>query len=161
MRKQEKRRILLLLLLLLVVVIVKISIGGKQEVNDNEGREIVREKNTAEKDEYVEVLKDGTRINKSENLKQVKTLGVLEFSNIQLSNKNGQSVLLADVKNMGSTATEMQLVDVIILGKNGEQLTKVIGAVAPLEGGESSQLNISMTMDYSNAYDFKIEARTK
>ena len=156
MKKEEKRRIALLLVLLLIVVIVKVRMGKGGENSDTDISVGTPDK---VKEEFVEVLEDGTKLNKSEQLSQAKTVGALEFNNIQLTNQNGQTLLLADVKNTSSEATKMQLVDVVILDKNGGQLGTVVGVVAPLEAGQSIQFNTSMTMDYANAYDFQIVAK--
>ena len=124
MKSKEKKFILVLLVILVVVIIVKVRSGGTDE-NGNIGKAKKAKGNNQVVEEYVETLDDGTKLNKSESLKQVKMLGSLEFRNIQLTNKNGQTVLLADVKNTGATATEMQLVDIVILDKNGTELGKV------------------------------------
>ena len=108
------------------------------------------------KEEFVEVLEDGTKLNKSEVLNTDKVVDGLSFKNIQLTNSNGQSVLLADVTNISSTATTLTLVDVVILDKNGNELGTVGGIISPLQPGASTQFNSSVTMDYANAYDFKI-----
>lgn len=154
MTKQEKRRIAVLLIILLIVIIVKVRMGeNKEEIpNTNE----IQQESVAENNEFVEVLEDGTKLNKSEVLTQAKTLGTLEFTNIQLTNQNGQTLLLADVKNTGAEATKMQLVEVIILNKNGGELGRIKGIVAPLEAGESIQFNTSTTRNYANAYDFQV-----
>ena len=73
--------------------------------------------------------------------------------------KDGMSVLLADVKNNTGKATEMQLVDVTLLDKEGKEIVTVGGIIAPLENGASTQFNTSMTLDYANAYDFKVVAK--
>jgi len=80
----------------------------------------------------------------------------VSYLHLQLTNKNGQTILLADVKNNGSTATDVILIDVIILDKVGSEIGKVGGIVSPLNAGETTQFNSSMTIDYTNAYDFKI-----
>ena len=149
MKTNEKRLILILLLLLIVVIIIKLRAGAKPSTN-----EPTQTNTTTE--EFVQLLEDGTKLNTSQTLQQAKQLGNLQFTNIQLTNQNGQSVLLAEVKNMGTTATELQLIDIIILDKNGEQLGKVGGIVTPLEPNESTQFNTSMTRDYANAYDFQV-----
>lgn len=146
MKSNEKKLILVLILLVIIVVIVKVKkSGNKTEVVEN-----------TVKEEFVQVLEDGTKLNTSSALNQDKMVGNLSFKNIQLTNQNGQSVLLADVTNTGSTTSEMMLVDIIILDKTGAELGKVGGIVSKLEAGESTQFNTSMTMDYANAYDFKV-----
>ena len=73
--------------------------------------------------------------------------------------QNGQSVLLANVKNTTTTATELTAVDITLLDKEGNTIVKVGGLIAPLEPGEETQFNTSMTLDYANAYDFKVEIK--
>ena len=149
MKTNEKRLILILLLLLIIVIIIKLRAGAKPSIDESSQTNTTTE-------EFVQLLEDGTKVNTSETLQQAKQLGNLQFTNIQLTNQNGQSVLLAEVKNTGTTATELQLIDIIILDKNGEQLGKVGGIVTPLEPNESTQFNTSMTRDYANAYDFQV-----
>ena len=150
MKKNEKRLILVLLIILAILVGIKLKSGKKVETVEPE----IEEEEVVE--EYVEVLEDGTRLNTSEELSKTKKVDTLEFTNIQLTNQNGQSVLLADVKNTGTASTDVMLVDIIILDKSGAQLGKVSGIVSPLNAGETTQFNTSMTIDYANAYDFQI-----
>ena len=75
---------------------------------------------------------------------------------MQLTEQGSQTVLLADVTNTGSTATDIQLVDVTLLDKEGKEIITIGGIIAPLQPGASTQFNSSMTLDYANTYDFKI-----
>ena len=107
-------------------------------------------------EEYTEKLEDGTKLNTSNELNKTKKFAEYEFSNIQCTNKNGQTVLIANVKNTSGTAKKSQLVNVIFIDKNGQELLTVGGIISPLEAGETKQFNVSITLDYANAYDFKI-----
>mgnify|MGYP001860322308 FL=1 len=67
------------------------------------------------------------------------------------------TVLLADVKNTSNTAHSLELVKIIVEGKNGEDMAvmnSIIGDVGP---GETIELNASMTGNIVNARDFRIE----
>ena len=75
---------------------------------------------------------------------------------MQLTEQGSQTVLLADVTNTSSSATDMKLVDVTLLDKNGKEIVKVGGIISPLQPGAKTQFNTSMTLDYANTYDFKI-----
>ena len=75
---------------------------------------------------------------------------------MQLTEQGSQTVLLADVTNTGSAATNMQLVDVTLLDKEGKEIITVGGIISPLQPGAKTQFNTSMTLDYANTYDFKI-----
>lgn len=151
MKKGEKKFLILLIAITIIVIIIFIATRGKKKEEN-----IVEENNTA-KEEFVQVLDDGTKLNISTKLNEAKKVNGLEFGNIQLTERDGQSVLLADVKNNTANATELTLVDVTLLDKEGNTIVTVGGIIAPLEAGESTQFNTSMTLDYANAYDFKVE----
>ena len=149
MKKKEKRMILILLVVLVIAVVIFVVSKNKKGNKENTEENKVVE-------EFVQVLEDGTRLNTSTKLNEMKKFEGLEFGNIQLTNSNGQSVLLADVKNTTQAETGLMLVDVTLYDKNGNELGTVGGIISPLKPGESKQFNTSMTIDYANAYDFKI-----
>ena len=66
------------------------------------------------------------------------------------------TTLLADVKNNTGNKTGVQMVDITLLDQDGKELTTVTGIIDGLEVGDTTQLNIMMTSDYINAYDFKV-----
>ena len=154
MKNKEKRMILILLVVLVVVVIVFVI--SKNTNNGNKGTENnTTEENTAV-EEFVEVLENGTKLNTSEQLSKTKQVGAYKFENMQLTEQGSQTVLLADVTNTGSSVTNMQLVDVTLLDKEGKEIITVGGIISPLQPGAKTQFNTSMTLDYANTYDFKI-----
>ena len=153
MKKKEKKGLLILIVLVIVVIGV-VWFLTKQNNNEKE-----QETQNQVVEEFVQVLEDGTKLNTSTKLKEVKKVNGLEFSNIQLTNKNGQSVLLADVKNTTTSATEIMVVNITLLDKEGNTIVEVGGIVRPLEPGETSQFNTGMTLDYANAYDFKVTVK--
>ena len=150
MKPKEKRMILILLVILVIAIIFAVSQSKK---GDNKG-------NTAEEnkvvEEFVQVLDDGTKLNTSTKLNESREVNGLKFENIQFTEQNGQSVLLADVTNNSGKETKFTLVDVILLDKNGKEIVTVGGIISPLQPGAKTQFNTSMTLDYANAYDFKI-----
>lgn len=75
---------------------------------------------------------------------------------MQLTTQDNQTVLLADVTNTGSSKTDIQLVDITLLDKDGKEIITVGGIISQLDPGEKTQFNTSMTLDYANTYDFKI-----
>ncbi len=154
MKSNEKKFILVLLIILAVVVGIKIFNNKKNTNNTMENNNV----QTSQKEEkYVEYLDDGTKVNTSKALSKERKLGDLKITNITLSNQNGQTRLLADVKNTGKSNSEQKLVSVTILDKDGKQLITLKGLIVALKPGEETQLNIGVTSDFSNAYDFKIE----
>ena len=154
MKNNEKKGIAILVIVAVIIGIIFFATRGKKEEVAKSTTE-----NNVTVEEFVQVLEDGSKLNTSAKLSQIKTVNGLEFGNIQLTMQNWQSVLLADVKNTTTSATELTAVDVTLLDKEGNTIVKVGGLIAPLEAGESAQFNTSMTLDYANAYDFKVEMK--
>lgn len=152
MKKKEKRMILILLVVLIIAIIAFVI--NKNSNKNKENENTAEENNTTE--EFVQVLEDGTKLNTSEQLSKTKQVGNYKFENMQLTEQGSQTVLLANVTNTGSTATDIQLVDVTLLDKEGKEIVTVGGIISPLQPGASTQFNSSMTLDYANTYDFKI-----
>ena len=154
MKKKEIALIIGLLILLFIVILIVKPKKNKTE-NANETNDVVIT-DEVEEEKYVDVLNDGTKLNTSTKLNEAKEVNGLKFENIQFTEKNGQSVLLANVTNNSGKETKFKLVDVILYDKNGNEIAKVGGIVSPLQPGAKTQFNSSMTLDYANAYDFKI-----
>ena len=155
MKKKEKRMILILLVVLIIAIIAFVI--NKNSNKNKENENTAEENNTTE--EFVQVLEDGTKLNTSEQLSKTKQVGNYKFENMQLTEQGSQTVLLANVTNTGSTATDIQLVDVTLLDKEGKEIVTVGGIISPLQPGASTQFNSSMTLDYANTYDFKIKLK--
>ena len=155
MSRNEKRWIIFLVavIVIAIVLIVGLANGGKNdEIQQGEGEPVVNE------EIYTTELSDGTKLNTSEDFNNTKTYGNLTISNIQYTERNGQSVLLADVTNNGSTRHEVEIVKITILGENNEVITEIKPVIGDIEPGETIKLNASISADVANAKDFKIEA---
>ena len=105
--------------------------------------------------ENVEILKDGTKKNISEELKKEKMIEGLQFTNMELTRQE-ETKLVADITNISDKATEMMKVEIIFLGKNGEETGKIEGIIPSLEPGKRTQFSTSVTIDYVDAQDFQI-----
>ena len=147
MKKKEKKMILILIIvsILIIGVIWLVTRPKKEEIVENEVVE-----------EFVQVLDDGTKLNTSSKLQEEKTINGLKIGNIQLTEKNGQLVLLADVTNPTEKDSEIFLIDIILYDKTGKEIATVPGIVSPIKAGGKTQLNAGITEKYANAYDFKV-----
>ena len=156
MSKNEKRWIILLVVVVIIAIVFFILItrgnnGDKENAQNAITNEVVNE------EKYTEQLEDGTKLNTSEEFNSSKTYGNLEISNVQYTSKNGMSVLLADVRNNGTTTHEKEIVKITILGDNEEVITEIKPVIGKIEPGETVKLNASVTADVANARDYKIE----
>ena len=158
MNSNEKRWIVLLVAVIAIAIVLIVVLTGNKgkEKNVNEGQQ---EEVQVNEEKYTTELNDGTKINTSEEFNSVKKYNDLEISNMQFTEKDGKSVMLADVKNIGSTTHEVEIVKVTILGENGETITEIKPIIGKVEPGETIKLNASISADVANAKDFKIEAQ--
>ncbi|GEM_PF-3059052 len=147
MKKKEKILIILLLGIVLIMAILAI-VKNQKESQKN----IVEGIN--EEEEFTRILEDGTKLNVSTKLNETKMVDKLKIYNIQLTSKNDQTVFLADVES--SEDKEITLVDIVLLNKNGNELTTITGLIGKTKAGGVQQLNCVVTSDYANAYDFKV-----
>lgn len=154
MKKSEKRMVLILVVIAIIVVAVLIKVRTKKEDGGSGG---AGGQGKANNEEFVEVLEDGTKMNVSNKLAETKTFENYEISNIQLTEQDGQSLILADVKNIGETKAEVALIDITILDKDGNEIVTIGGIIGDVEPGQTVQLNASATTDFANAYDFSIK----
>ena len=157
MNSNEKRWIVLLVAVVVIAIVLIVVLTGnkgkKEQIDQGAGQEI-----ETNEEKYTEELADGTKINTSEEFNSSKKYGNLEISNIQFTEKDGMSVLLADVTNTGNEKHEVEVVKITIIGENGETITEIKPIIGEIEPGETIKLNASITADVTNAKDFKIEA---
>ena len=157
MNNNEKRWIVLLVAVLLIaVILIVVLVNGNK--NEEEVGKVDQSTETANEEKYTTELNDGTKVNTSEEFNSTKMYGELEISNIQYTEQNGKTVLLADVTNKGNTTHETEIVKITIVGENGEEITTTKPVIGKMEPGETVKINATITADVSNAKDFKIEA---
>ena len=159
MMKKEKKMLLItiVVVIILILVVVALKIVKKENKDNNpKGNETMNEVVSDEK--YVTQLNDGTKVNNSEELNTTKKYKELEITNIQFTSQNGNSVLLATVKNTANTKSENEILKISIIGENDEILAEPLVSVSELAPGASRQLNVIVTADIVNAKNFRIEA---
>lgn len=153
MKKEDIKPIMIIILAVVIMVFIIASIKNKNARNQNQ-------ENIVNEIDRTEILEDGTKLNTSEKLNKTKILDNLEISNIHLTTSDkGVTTLLANITNKGSVSTTLKIITIKILDENGNILEEIDGVITALNVGESTQLNIGITKDYSNAYDFEIEEK--
>lgn len=140
--------------ILLIVLIVKGTGNNEDLSNVPSNNEVV---NNSEK--YVTDLANDVKLNTSKDLNSVKMYKNIEISNIQFTSKNGNSTLLADLKNTGSTKQEEEIVTITILDENNAKITSFNTILAAIEPGKTERLEAIITADIVNAKDFTISEK--
>lgn len=154
MNKNEKRWIILLIAVVIIATILLVVLL----INKDNNNEEEKDQQIINEEKYVTELEDGTKLNTSEELRSKKTYGNLSISNVQYTEKDDVSVLLADVTNNGKTTHEVEIVKITIYGENEEIITVIEPVIGKIEPGETIKLNAAILADVANAKDFKIEA---
>ena len=151
MRKNEKKT------LLITIIVGVIIIGGLiLWTNSRKSKPTSGNETNTNTEEFVEVLEDGSKLNKSEQFSKTKKLDGLEIRDIQFREIGGITTLLATVENKSGKAVEKRWIKVDVLDKSGNTITTVRGIINAMNAGETTQLNMGVTADVANAYDFKV-----
>lgn len=150
-----KRKEIILILVLLIILIIAIILQNKSR-NTEKNTETIETK-----EEFSQTMNEETKLNISTKLNETKYLDEYKIENIQLTNKDGQTILLADVTNTTDKDTKATLVDIMLFDKEGKELKKIGGVIAPLKAKESTKFNSNVSGDYTNAYDFIITKTNK
>ena len=165
MKKKEKI-LIPQLIAITVVVIIFAATRNKNNSDDtpvNSGTTLtdgqVENLEIPVEEKYVEVGDDGSKVNTSEALKSNKVVNNVEFSDIQLSQRDGETLLTATVKNNGSERNELFAVDVTLIDDAGQDIITISGLVAPMDAGATASFETSTTLDYANSYDFRVSAK--
>ncbi len=146
----DKRKVRIAVLIILVFTIILIVINKNKSVEKpvKNIQEIV-----------VQNIEDGTKLNTSNKLKETKKVGNIEISNIQITRKNEKTTLLADAKNIGNNKIDMLELEIILLDKNDKEIGKLTGLLGTIPIGETAQLNVSSTKDFSSVHDVMIKLK--
>ena len=129
----------IILIIIIVAVIVNINKKNKHETTEND------------ENSYVEEIADGIRINKSTKLNESKLVNGLLISNIQLTESDGMTTLLADVTNKTEQKTSFKKLRIILLDENENEISSMIAFLNNINAGETTQLNVSTTSNYIKA----------
>ena len=151
MKDSEKKMIIILIIVAVLIIggILLLTRNRRSEepAGGNETNEPV--------EEFVQVLDDGTKLNTSEELHKTKMLDGLEISDLQLTERGNETVLLGTVRNTTSTV-QTSVFNITLIDKTGSEITTLQAYIEGLQPGASTELNVSTTLDYANAYDFRV-----
>ena len=151
MKKKEKIAIGVLIAITIIAIIALM-------IMNNKGGKSASKKNETKSDMSYE-LEDGTQLNTSSKLNEIKKFDGMEISNIQITQKDNVSLLLAKIANISNTKQGGYVIDIKIIDKQGNEIKTVPFLVKELEPGETTQLNASATFDFVDAYDFVISKK--
>ena len=157
MNKKVKKIIAAIMIIIVIAMVITIMLRFRNRKSTENIRTV--EEQIIPKEEFVDKLEDGTRINSSDKLHETKTFDGLEISDFQLTEKDNMTVLLGKITNNANTKKGGYAVNITVLDKDRNEMTTVVAYIKELQPGENTILNVSSTFDYANAYDFTITKR--
>lgn len=146
----------ILIIGVIVGVIYFITNNDKKE-GENTNQEVEANVLNEEVEEFVKVLDDGKKVNTSSKLNETKYVDGFEIGNIELSTVAGQTTLYADVKNNTGKDADVKVLEITLYDENDEVIVTMGGVITDAKAGETVKLEASTTLDFANAYDFKVE----
>ncbi len=156
MKKTKERKAIVVTIILIVIAILAIIIWFMMQKSEVQtGGEV----EDTTKEEFVEILEDGTKLNNSTKLAETKKFEGMEITNFQLTEKDNVSLLLGTITNTSDSIKGGYPITIKIIDKSENEIVTVGGFVKELQPGESTQLSISATFDYANAYDFEMNRK--
>ena len=154
MTSDERKFIIAILIIGLVIIGMVLILKNTRDNSSKNNMNVTEQaENVAE---YVQNMPDGSKVNVSDTLRKTKTLDGLEITNIQFKENGGITTLLADVENKSGKATSDKMIKIEVLDKSGKTITTLSGIIDAMPAGGKVQLNLAVTADVSNAYDFRI-----
>lgn len=169
------KKIIILVIIVVLIIAIAIIIGNKNKnkntntnsnsnsLNSIANEEISQSANDEQKneivEEFVEIVENDIKLNNSEKLSETKTFQGLTIKDIQLTNGNGKTELIANIENKTEKDTQAMLIDVVLYDKEGNTITTLGGRISPIKAGQTLQFSTSSMIDYANAYDFEFKLK--
>lgn len=144
-------------LILIMIVVLSIKSSNKNKLEQQKASE-----NNTQFEDYVtsfEKIGSDVKVNNNEDLAKTKTYNNVEMSNIKFTSQNGNSVLVADVKNIGEIKHEKEIITLSIIGSDDTEIATLDTILTDLEPGETKQLTVLATADIVNAKNFIIKEK--
>lgn len=144
-------------LILIMIVVLSIKSSNKNKLEQQKASE-----NNTQLEDYVtsfEKIGSDVKVNNNEDLTKTKTYNNVEMSNIKFTSQNGNSVLVADVKNIGEIKHEKEIITLSIIGSDDTEIATLDTILTDLEPGETKQLTVLATADIVNAKNFIIKEK--
>lgn len=162
-RKKEKEKGIKLIHIILIIAIIVIGIFVSKKFMKNEQEteknSVEQEQQSQSQEKFIKIYSDGVKLNTSAKLNEEKQWEDLKIKDVQLTYRNGVTNLLCNIENTSNKNLEMQDVEISLLDENGEIIYNMTGIIEDINAGETKQFNSSVTADFSNAYDFKINKK--
>lgn len=126
-------------------------VSDEEKQNDNQNEVPVENVKEESRENYI--IQDGNKINISPKVKETKTLGNIEISDIVIIYRNTGSYIYAKTKNVGETEIVGFSCEIVLLNDNGDKILSIYGYINKMKVNATGTLSASVSLDISNAHD--------
>ena len=163
-KNERKMKIILIAIIIIVLIVATVWLALLLTNKNNKMIQTTKTENqiqneTIEQKELTKKEDDGTIVNVSQKLNENKEIDGFIITNINFTEKDGNSEMLACITNKTGYAQEGFLVDVVLYSQQGNEIGRIPASVLPTEANETIQIRAKITENYINAYDFKLEKK--
>lgn len=162
MKKKEKQFLAILIIAVVVIIGVIWLITNNKKTENKENGQKIENNGTTMQGEFTKEENDGTIVNTSEKLKEVREVEGFKLSDVKLEGKDGNTMFKALVTNTTSEKKAGFLAKVIVYDKTGNEIGTIPASITgtaddgTVEPGETIQMMCEIDLDYVNAYDYKL-----
>ena len=155
MKKNEIKEIAIVFVILLIItaIIIVVRINSREEEKSNNNENTLEEVQT---EEFVIQEEDGIRVNTSEKIKEEKEIDGLKITEINIEEKDNETIFTANVTNTTNETKGDYAVNIIAKDKNGNEIKTIGGYINAVEAGGKTVLRIKTSYDFANTYDIDI-----
>ena len=158
--------LIFLIIIMLIFIVIKImnqEVITKKEIigtNENEQQlqyEVEREFKYGEKSNYSEFKEDGTRVNKSEEMKKEQQLedGVI-VKDFNLEYKSGYTSVYGTVTNNSSEVKGGYYVQLVLINDEGKEVNSFTAYLNKIEPSQEGIIATSIPGDIADSYKFEV-----
>lgn len=158
MKKSEMKGIMILAIVAIAVIGIIIGVRVGKEKDDKVDK-IQGGSNAGiqQGEEYTQVNSEGEKINTSKKVNENKDTGEFTLSNVSLKETNGETAISARITNKSGKKQASFLGNIVLLDKSNNEIGRIPVRISELEEGQTMEIEATITENYVNAYDYKLE----
>lgn len=142
-----------------IAIVAIIVIASIILINKIKGGEENSQTNEVKQEEFTVESANGNKVNTSEALKKSREELGYYVSNITLERQDAQTIFKLNLTNQTNADKQGKLVDIVFIGKNGEEEARMALYIRGIKAGESITTQATINNDFTNVYNFKLEER--
>lgn len=146
---KKKRLIIIISVIVLIAIITAIVVIVIKNVNKGKNTENTEEQVNNE-NSNVEIC-DSPIVNKEIDFEGLK------LNNIRILSKDSKTDIFIDVTNESGKDIDIKPIKVTLYDKDNNEIVTLNGIINPTKANETSEIYISSSLNYTDAYDIKVE----